>query len=174
MGVVYLALVQGPGGFNKLLVVKELKAELAEDPQFLTMFLDEAKLAARLNHPNIVQTNEVGNDGSRHFMAMDYLDGRTYERIRRRAKHIGSDAFTLQMQLLVICDVLNALTYAHKLTDFDGKPLQVVHRDVTPNNVFITFDGQVKVLDFGIAKANNHKHETQAGAIKGKLSYMAP
>ncbi|HEY4055538.1 MAG TPA: protein kinase, partial [Kofleriaceae bacterium] len=102
------------------------------------------------------------------------LDGRTYERIRRRAKHIGSNAFTLQMQLLVICDVLNALTYAHKLTDFDGKPLQVVHRDVTPNNVFITFDGQVKVLDFGIAKANNHKHETQAGAIKGKLSYMAP
>ena len=174
MGVVYLALNQGPSGFSKLVVVKELKGELIEDPSFLTMFLDEARLAARLNHPNIVQTNEVGSDNERHFMAMEYLDGRTYERIRRRAKHVGESAFTLQMQLHVLCDVLGALDYAHKLTDFDGTPLHVVHRDVSPNNVFITFDGHVKVLDFGIAKAADHHHETQAGAVKGKLSYMAP
>src|SRR3954466_16129171 len=85
MGIVYLAMVHGPGGFNKLVVVKELKPELVEDPGFLAMFLDEARLAARLNHPHIVQTNEVGNDGNRYFMAMDYLDGRGLDRVRRRS-----------------------------------------------------------------------------------------
>ncbi len=174
MGVVYLALVQGPGGFSKLVVVKELKTDLVEDPTFLTMFLDEARLAARLNHPNIVQTNEVGNEGDRHFMAMDYLDGRTYERVRRRAKNAHAGSLTLPMQVHVVCNVLAALEYAHNLADFDGSPLEVVHRDVSPNNVFITFDGHVKVLDFGIAKAADHEHETVAGAVKGKLTYMAP
>ncbi len=173
MGIVYLALVQGPGGFSKLVVIKELKVELAEDPSFLTMFLDEARLAARLNHPSIVQTNEVGSEGNRHFMAMDYLDGRTYERVRRRSKNAGN-TFTLPMQLKVFCDVLGALDYAHEIADFDGKRLAVVHRDVSPNNVFVTFDGHIKVLDFGIAKAADHNHETVAGAVKGKLSYMAP
>ena len=89
MGIVYLAMAQGPGGFNKLVVVKELKPDLVEDPAFLAMFLDEARLAARLNHPNIVQTNEVGNDASRYFMAMDYLEGRTFDRLRRRSFKVG-------------------------------------------------------------------------------------
>src|ERR1700755_544464 len=89
MGIVYLAMVQGPGGFNKLVVVKELKPELVEEPAFLTMFLDEARLAARLSHPNIVQTNEVGNAGDRYFMAMDYLDGRGLDQIPRRSKIVG-------------------------------------------------------------------------------------
>src|SRR5215510_1054675 len=91
MGVVYLAVVQGPGGFNKLVVVKELKPELIDEPAFLTMFLDEARLAARLSHPNIVHTNEVGNDGNRYFMAMDYLDGRGLDRVRRRAVSSGNE-----------------------------------------------------------------------------------
>jgi eukaryotic-like serine/threonine-protein kinase len=173
MGVVYLAMVQGPGGFNKLVVVKELKPELVEEPAFLTMFLDEARLAARLSHANIVQTNEVGNDGDRYFMAMDYLDGRGLDQIRRRSKTAGF-GLSVPMQIRVICDMLAGLDYAHKLTDFDGTPLNIVHRDVSPQNVFVTFDGQVKLLDFGIAKAANSMHETHAGVVKGKVSYMSP
>src|SRR4051812_2820802 len=173
MGVVYLALVQGPGKFNKLVVVKELKPELVEEPAFLTMFLDEARLAARLNHQNIVQTNEVDNDGDRYFMAMDYLDGRGLDQVRRRTRTAGF-GLSAPMQLRVICDMLAGLDYAHNLTDFDGTPLNIVHRDVSPQNVFITFDGQVKLLDFGIAKAADSMHETHAGVLKGKVSYMSP
>ncbi|HEY0194570.1 MAG TPA: serine/threonine-protein kinase, partial [Kofleriaceae bacterium] len=173
MGVVYLAMVQGPGGFNKLVVVKELKPELVEEPAFLMMFLDEARLAARLSHPSIVQTNEVGNDGDRYFMAMDYLDGRGLDHVRRRTRTAGF-GLTQAMHLRVLCDVLSGLDYAHKLTDFDGTPLNIVHRDVSPQNVFLTFDGQVKLLDFGIAKASDSMHETHAGVVKGKVSYMSP
>ena len=173
MGIVYLAMAQGPGGFNKLVVIKELKPDLVEDPAFLAMFLDEARLAARLNHPHIVTTNEVGQDGQRYFMAMDYLDGRTLDRVRRRSAAAGSP-FTLAMQIRVVCDVLAGLEYAHNLADFDGRPLGIVHRDVSPQNVFITFDGQVKVVDFGIAKAADSTNETRAGMLKGKIVYMAP
>lgn len=173
MGIVYLAMARGPGGFNKLVVVKELKPELVDEPAFLTMFLDEARLAARLSHPNIVQTNEVGNDGRRTFMAMDYLDGRSLDRARKRS-HGSSWSLTLPLHLRIVCDVLSGLDYAHRLTDFDGTPLHLVHRDISPSNVFITFDGQVKLLDFGIAKTTDSSQETRAGVLKGKLSYMAP
>jgi eukaryotic-like serine/threonine-protein kinase len=173
MAIVYLALVQGPGGFNKLVVVKELKPELAEEPAFLAMFLDEARLAAKLSHVNIVQTNEVGNDGKRTFMAMDYLDGRGLDRVRRRAHASGQD-LSLPIHLRILCDMLGGLHYAHTLTDFDGTPLSIVHRDVSPQNVFVTFDGQVKLLDFGIAKAADSLHETRVGVLKGKVSYMSP
>jgi serine/threonine-protein kinase len=173
MGIVYLAAAQGPGGFTKLVVVKELKPDFAEEPTFLTMFLDEARLAARLSHPNIVQTNEVGNDGDRYFMAMDYLDGRGLDRVRRRTRSTGR-GLSRSLELRVICEVLAGLEYAHTLADFDGTPLDIVHRDVSPQNVFITFDGQVKLLDFGIAKARDSMHETHAGVLKGKIAYMAP
>src|ERR1700733_13914305 len=108
MGIVYLAMVQGPGGFNKLVVIKELKPELVEEPAYLQMFLDEARLAARLNHPNIVQTNEVGNDGDRYFLAMDYLDGRGLDQVRRRARSIGK-GLSQAMYLRVLCDMLAGL-----------------------------------------------------------------
>ena len=173
MAIVYLALVQGPGGFNKLVVVKELKPELVEEPAFLAMFLDEARLAAKLSHANIVQTNEVGNDGKRYFMAMDYLDGRGLDRVRRRARASGQE-LSLPIHLRVLCDMLAGLQYAHALTDFDGTPLAIVHRDVSPQNVFVTFDGQIKLLDFGIAKAADSLHETRVGVLKGKVSYMSP
>jgi serine/threonine-protein kinase len=173
MGVVYLANVQGPGGFNKLVVVKELKPDLVEEPTFLTMFLDEARLAARLSHPNIVQTNEVGSDGSRYFIAMEYLEGRCLDDVRRRVRTAGL-GLSPAMQLRVISDILAGLEYAHKLTDFDGTPLNIVHRDVSPQNVFLTFNGHIKLLDFGIAKASDSSHETNAGVLKGKVSYMSP
>jgi serine/threonine protein kinase len=170
MGVVSLAVSHGPARFSKLLVVKELKPELVEDSSFLEMFLEEARLAARLNHPNIVQTYEVGAEGTRHFMVMDYLEGVTLAGILRKK----SDAFTLPMHIRVLCETLQALDYAHTLKDFDGTPLGIVHRDATPQNVFVTFDGTVKLVDFGIAKALDSSVETRAGVLKGKPAYMAP
>jgi serine/threonine-protein kinase len=170
MGVVSLAVALGPARFSKLLVVKELKPELVEDTSFLEMFLEEARLAARLNHPNIVQTYEIGAEGKRHFMVMDYLEGVTLSSILRKK---GND-FTLAMHIRVLCETLQALDYAHNLKDFDGSPLGIVHRDATPQNVFLTFDGTVKLVDFGIAKALDSVVETRAGVLKGKPAYMAP
>lgn len=172
MSEVYLAIVAGPAGFNKLVVIKLIKGELAEDPDFISMFLEEARLSARLSHPNVVQTNEVGEFGGRYFIAMEYLEGQPYSRILHR---LGRDrGLPLGMSLRILTDVLAGLQYAHDLADFDGSPLGVVHRDVTPHNVFVTYDGQVKVVDFGIAKAMNSSHETRTGMLKGKVGYMAP
>src|SRR5215468_3006277 len=170
MADVYLAVVQGPAGFNKLVVIKKTRSELTRDPEFIAMFLDEARLAARLNHPNVVQTHEVGQEGDRYFIAMEYLDGQPLNRIRARA---GS-SFGVNLQVRVLADVLAGLHHAHELCDFDGTPLGVVHRDATPQNVFVTYDGLIKVVDFGIAKAVDSSAETRTGVVKGKVTYMAP
>ena len=165
MGVVYLATSHGPARFSKLLVVKELKPEFVEDSAFLEMFLEEARLAARLNHANIVQTYEVGTDGRRHFLVMDYLDGMPLSRVLKQG-------LSLPLHVRVLIETLQGLHHAHTLTDFNGTPLGLVHRDATPQNVFLTFDGQVKLVDFGIAKAKDSNLETQSGVLKGKPSYM--
>ncbi len=172
MAEVFLAVVAGPGGFSKLVVVKVMKPELLEEPDSRTMFLDEGRLAARLNHPNIVQTNEVGIEGESHFIAMEFLDGQPLHRILRRAKK--ADGIPLNWHLYFLAEVLHALEYAHAVEDYDGTPLRMVHRDVTPHNVFVTYTGQVKLCDFGIAKTMSSSVETQAGVLKGKVSYMAP
>lgn len=170
MGIVYLAVAQGPARFSKLLVVKELRPELVEDTSFLEMFLEEARLAARLSHPNIVQTYEISAGGTRPYIVMDYLDGVPLARILRRK----SPKFTLGMHLRVISEMLSGLHYAHTLRDFDGTALGIVHRDISPQNVFITFDGTAKLVDFGIAKAHDSSIETRTGVLKGKPAYMAP
>jgi serine/threonine-protein kinase len=173
MGIVYLALVRGPGGFNKLFVLKILKDHLAEDPKLVFMFLEEARLAAKLSHPNVVQTIEVGSDGRRHYIAMEYLDGQSLYRVLARARR--NDApMPLAYQLYVLSQLLEGLQYAHGVTDFDGTTLNLVHRDVSPGNVFLTYDGLVKVLDFGIAKALDSTNDTRTGMLKGKIAYMAP
>jgi serine/threonine-protein kinase len=172
MAEVFLAIASGPAGFNKLVVLKQIRDQLADDPEFLAMFLDEARLAARLNHPNVVQTNEVGEDGRRYFIAMEYLEGQPLNRIVQRLAKDGR--LTLPMHVRILIDALAGLHYAHELADFDGTPLQVVHRDATPHNIFVTYAGQVKVVDFGIAKALGSSAETRAGVLKGKVSYMAP
>src|SRR5262249_20003238 len=147
MARVLLTVASGPGGVQKLLVVKELRDELAEQPEARTMFLTEARLAARLNHPNVVQTYEVVEEGGQHLLVVEYLEGQSLDRILKRARHeIG-----LEGQLRILCDVLAGLHYAHDLADYDGRPLGVVHRDVSPHNVFVTYDGHVKLVDFGIA-----------------------
>jgi serine/threonine-protein kinase len=171
MASVFLSVVPGPAGFNKLLVVKLLKEELVHDPDFLSMFLNEARLAARLNHANVVHTYEVGVDGDQHFLVMDYLDGQPLHAILRRVRR---ERMPLDVHVRILADMLAGLHYAHTLTDFDGTPLHVVHRDVSPQNVFVTYDGQVKVVDFGIAKAAGATSTTQSGVFKGKMSYVAP
>jgi ABC-type branched-subunit amino acid transport system substrate-binding protein/tRNA A-37 threonylcarbamoyl transferase component Bud32 len=173
MSEVYLTLVQGGlGGFQKLVAVKLLRRDLAEDEGFRRMFLEEARLTARLNHPNVVQTNDVGEDQGRYYIAMEYLEGQTFERVRRARN--ASKLFPLTMQIQMLADVLAGLHYAHELVDYDGSPLAIVHRDVTPSNVFITYDGQVKLVDFGIAKVLDSLNHTKVGVLKGKARYMAP
>jgi serine/threonine-protein kinase len=172
MGNVYLGVAQGPGGFHKLVAVKELRPEFSGDEAYVSMFLEEARLAARLTHPNIVQTNEVGSDGGRHFMVMEYLDGRSLYRVARHGARLGG--LPLGAHLRIIAEALRGLHHAHELRGFDGEPLGIVHRDVSPLNVLVTFDGQAKVLDFGVAKAVDSAFETQAGILKGRLAYMAP
>jgi len=174
MGEVYLALARGPVGFQKLHVLKFLRDDLTSDlhDESLRMFEDEARIAARLNHPNVVQCHELAFDKGRPYLAMEYLDGQPLSRIQHRAQ-LGAAGFTLEMRLLVLAHVLDALEYAHELKDFDGSSLHVVHRDVSPDNVFVTYAGQVKLVDFGIAKTL-HSRRTSTGVVKGKLRYMAP
>jgi serine/threonine-protein kinase len=172
MATVFLAAATGPAGFTKLVVVKELKPELAEDPEFMAMFLDEARLAARLSHPNIVQTYEVSGEAGRHAIVMEYLDGQPLSRIRSKIAEFGDKGEAVMLR--IIADALAGLHHAHELKDYDGSPLSVVHRDISPHNVFITYDGQAKVVDFGIAKAADTVSQTRVGVIKGKLSYMSP
>jgi len=172
MADVYLAVVHGPVGFNKLTVIKRLRPSLADEPEFLSMFLDEARLAARLNHPNVVQTNEVAEVDGIYFIAMEYLDGQPLNRILHRAVKAGD--LPQGLLLRIVADSLAGLHHAHELLDYDGSPIEVVHRDASPHNIFVTYDGQTKVVDFGIAKAATRSAETRGGVLKGKIAYMAP
>lgn len=167
---VYLAVVRGPQGFSKLVVLKVPKPSQDEHLGANGSFLNEARLAARLNHPNIVETYEVFEYRDVPIIIMQYLEGQSLSAIVARER----DRFSVSMYLHVFCDTLAGLHHSHELRGYDGKPLNVVHRDVSPQNIFITYDGQVKVLDFGIAKLVGNPDETATGIIKGKLSYMAP
>lgn len=169
---VWLAMARGPSGFNKLVVLKTVRGELFDNAAIVEMFLEEARLAARLNHPHIVQTNEVFEQSQHPVIVMEYLDGLPFSAVMERQRE-GS-ALALAMLLRILSDALSGLHAAHELLDYDGTPLRVVHRDVSPQNLFVTFAGQVKVLDFGIAQFNASGETTESGVIKGKLRYMAP
>ncbi len=173
-GEVFLALSKGPGGVQKLVVVKMLHPHLQEDPRVVAMFLDEARLAAKLKHPNIVQTLQVGSDDEgRHFIAMTFLEGLPLHRILARFGQ-RDERMPPEIAVRIATEVLAGLAYAHELQEPDGTPLQIVHRDVSPANVFVTWDGSVKLLDFGIAKAARRRVDTDSGTIKGKFGYIAP
>ncbi len=174
MAEVFLGVASGLGGFTKLLVVKRIHPQLMDEPEFLTMFLDEARLAARLSHPNVVHTLEVNqSEDGLPFIAMEYLEGQSLDRVVRQARR-DSVEVARSFGLGVVVRALEGLHYAHTLKDYDGTQLQVVHRDISPSNLFITYQGVTKVLDFGIAKATTQIAETRTGRIKGKISYMAP
>jgi eukaryotic-like serine/threonine-protein kinase len=171
MAQVYLALQRGAFSSEKLVVIKQLRPELVSDEVFLTMFMDESRIALQLHHPNVVHTYEVGSDAGVHFLAMEFLEGLTLTQIVRKA---GPDGLPLNVHVWILTQVLAGLSYAHELRALDGEPLGIVHRDVSPSNVMVTSSGEVKLLDFGIAKAAGALSFTQQGVIKGKLGYVAP
>src|ERR1043165_3645421 len=165
---IYLARIGGAAGFEKYVVVKCLHDHLADDPEFVKMFLDEARLAAYLDHSNIVQTMELGEYENRHFMAMEVLAGPSLARVVRRAGEIP-----VPLVLNMVAQSCAGLHYAHE-RNANGKPLNIVHRDISPQNLVVSFEGVVKLVDFGIAKAELRETRTQSGTIKGKFAYMSP
>jgi serine/threonine-protein kinase len=173
MADVFLAQVSGLSGFSKLAVVKRPREAQSLESEMLRMFLDEARLSAKLNHPNVINTFEVGTDSSGLFIAMEFLDGQPLSRIHRHTQGKGT-VFPLRLRVQVLRDVLTALDYAHNLCDYNREPLHIVHRDVSPQNVFVLYTGQAKLVDFGIAKAASTMSETRTGVLKGKLAYMPP
>jgi eukaryotic-like serine/threonine-protein kinase len=171
MSEVFLALMSGALGSNKPVVIKRLWPELASDPTHVQMFMDEARLSLRMAHPNVIHAFESGIDDDRHFLALEYLDGQSLKHLIEAAGQNGGLGLPLAMK--IICDVLMALEYVHELQDFSGRTLHIVHRDVSPQNVFITYEGNVKLVDFGIAQFGGAAPaSTRAG--QGRVAYMAP
>jgi serine/threonine protein kinase len=170
MAEVFLSVAPGPMGFNKLAVLKRLKSP--DDDAHVKMFLDEARLAARLNHPNIVHTYEVG-ESEGYFIAMEYLEGQSLQALLTRLAS-RREGLSEPLVAYIAAQVLKGLHHAHELCDFDGAPIGIVHRDVSPQNLYLTYGGEVKVLDFGIAKARMNSAQTETGVLKGKVRYMAP
>ncbi|MEQ1570517.1 MAG: serine/threonine-protein kinase [Myxococcota bacterium] len=161
------------GSPDSVVAIKEVLPEHAEDSAFQTMFLDEMRMAQALQHPNIVRTLDVGAHDKGFFLVMEFLHGRTLRDLMRTRSSRGG-GLTLAAALTVVRGMAAGLQYAHDRTDDEGRPLNVVHRDVSPANVFLTWSGEVKLLDFGIAKAGTQRHETMAGTLKGKIPYMSP
>jgi serine/threonine-protein kinase len=173
MAEVYLARRAGPHGFQKVVAVKRILPQLAQDQDFVAMFVDEARVCARLAHPNIVQVFDFGEHDGELYMAMEFVDGTTAARLVRAAASRGEEV-PLEAALYIALSVLRGLDYAHNARDDEGKPLDLVHRDVSPGNVLIDRSGAVKLTDFGIARAAEIERRTDAGQLKGKLGYMSP
>ncbi|GMT97387.1 hypothetical protein KH5H1_15060 [Corallococcus caeni] len=173
MGAVYLARQKGPVGFQKLLVVKRLLPHLSEDDEFLQMFLDEARIAALLNHPNIAQIYEMGDVDGQYYIAMEYVHGEPLGSLVPRASaHPGG--FPLGLRCRIIAEAAAGLDAAHNARSPSGRKLSLIHRDVSPQNVLVGFNGGVKLIDFGVAKAQGKLSQTVVGTIKGKHAYMSP
>ncbi|HVG60885.1 MAG TPA: protein kinase, partial [Hyalangium sp.] len=174
MAEVFLAKAAGPMGFEKTLVVKRILPHLAEDPTFVEMFLGEAKLAAQLNHPNIVQIFDFGEADGEYFLAMEYIDGPNLRVLIKRARTAGMP-LPPALCARLIASACEGLAFAHDFNDpATGESLGLIHRDISPDNILVSRQGAVKVVDFGIAKAAGQSHKTQSGVIKGKLAYMPP
>jgi serine/threonine-protein kinase len=173
MAEVYLALSGDLPGFRTLVVVKRILPHLASNAQFIRMFLDEARLAALLDHPNIVRIIEVGHDGEDYFLVMELVQGKPLSAVLRKAAREHKPP-TPALTSYLIAQAASGLAYAHTLTDGEGRPLGVVHRDVSPQNVLISFEGAVKMIDFGVARAFGRVAHTSPGGLKGKIDYMSP
>jgi serine/threonine protein kinase len=172
MAELFVARASGLEGFEKLVVLKRILPQLATNADFIKMFLDEARIAALLHHPNIAQVYDFGRAGESYFFTMEYVPGKDLREILRAAKRRGG--IPLEHALGIILGVAAGLHYAHERVGIDGEPLGIVHRDVSPANVLVTRDGGVKLVDFGVAKARSRQTETRAGTLKGKIAYMSP
>jgi serine/threonine-protein kinase len=173
MATVHYGRLLGPVGFARTVAIKRLHAQLANDPEFVSMFLDEARLAARVRHPNVVQTLDVVALDGELFLVMDYVQGESLWRLMH-AVRAGKQTIPLEIVSSIVCGTLHGLNAAHEATNESGEPLHIVHRDVSPHNVVAGADGIARVLDFGVAKAAGRVHTTREGQLKGKLAYMAP
>jgi len=173
MAEVFKAKRSGVEGFEKIVALKRILPHLSENKEFLDMFVDEAKMVAGLSHPHIVQIFDLGRIESSYYIAMEYVHGRDLRSIIRRARDKGL-RMPLDLGLRVASQVCSALEYAHRKKDEQGRPMEIVHRDVSPQNILITFEGDVKLADFGIAKAATKASNTDRGALRGKLLYMSP
>jgi serine/threonine protein kinase len=173
MAQIYLARLTGIGGFERYVALKTIRGERARDPAAVTMLLDEARLVAALHHHNIAQVHEVGVAGDAHYLVMEYVHGETARSLLERA--LERDArLPLAVSLAIVASAAAGLHHAHECTDGSGEPLGIVHRDVSPSNILIGYDGAVKLIDFGIARAEQRQTETQTGILKGKSGYMSP
>ena len=173
MAEIYLARSLGIEGFEKHVVLKKILPQHAQKPAFVRMFLDEARLAAKLQHQNIAQVYDIGRLGDGYFFVMEYLHGRDLRSIKREHRARGA-RLPIHHALTIAAGVAAGLDYAHNASDGRGRPLGLVHRDVSPSNVVVTFDGAIKLVDFGIARAGDTPSETRSGALKGKVPYMSP
>jgi serine/threonine protein kinase len=173
MAEIYLARARGTAGFEKLVVLKRILPGVAADPTFVQMFLDEARLAATLQHPNIADVYDVGEEEGAYFFTMEFVHGQDVRAIRHEIRKRG-DNVPLAVGLAIVHGVASALDYAHDKTGPDGKKLGLVHRDVSSSNVLVSYDGAIKLVDFGIARATVSQHKTQTGTLKGKIPYMSP
>jgi serine/threonine protein kinase/Tfp pilus assembly protein PilF len=173
MAELFRAKLTGAQGFEKLIAVKKILPNLSREENLVTAFIDEAKLAALLHHENIIQIYDFGSMDDQYFIAMEYLFGKDLRTITRtaRAKDL---ALGLENILYIVSRICAGLDYSHHLRDLQGKPLNIIHRDINPQNILITYEGQVKIIDFGIAKAASHNTQTRENLIKGKLAYMSP
>jgi serine/threonine protein kinase len=173
MAEVFRAKRTGVEGFEKVLAVKRILPHLSDNKEFVEMFVDEAKMVAGLTHPNIVQIFDLGKIDATYFIAMEYVHGKDLRTILKRAKERGL-RIPLDLSVLVVSKVCSALEYAHRKRDEQGEALKIVHRDISPQNILISFEGEVKLTDFGIAKATSKASSTDRGALRGKLLYMSP
>lgn len=170
MAEVYLASVDGPGGFSRPVALKLVLPHLVEQRRFVKLFEQEGRIAAHLNHPNIVQVFELGYEEDELFLVMEFVDGRTLQNVLAAA----DGPLPLRCALSIMISTATAIHHAHEATNTEGQPLHLVHRDISPSNVMVRHDGQVKVVDFGIAKALTETSLTKTGSLKGKAGYMSP
>ena len=173
MAVVYLAFETGDSGLQRLVVIKQILPQHGEDQAFLRMFQQEARLAANINHPNVVEIHELGTWDEQPFLAMEYVSGVPLNILMRRAAENGV-AVPVGVAIGIIAQACAGAHAAHDLRDPGGQPANLVHRDLTPHNLMIAETGHIKILDFGVAKANTNQDKTETGMLKGKLPYMSP
>ena len=173
MAELFKARQRGVQRSDQIVAIKRILPHLSDNDEFVRMFIDEAKLAAQLSHPNIVQIFDLGKAGGSYYIAMEYVDGRDLRSLLRKVREYKLPV-PERLAASIIMKVASALDYAHRKRAIDDKELRLVHRDISPQNILISFDGVVKLVDFGIAKAANKSAQTQSGALKGKLLYMSP
>src|SRR5262245_54998212 len=173
MAEVFKAKSFGVEGFEKILAIKRILPSLAEDGDFIDMFIDEAKICGQLNHANICQIFELGKCQDSHFIAMEYVWGKDLLQIQNRFRKLRQ-TMKPEMAGYIAAKMCEGLDYAHKKKDATGKPLGVIHRDISPQNILVSYEGELKIIDFGIAKAAVRSSKTQAGVLKGKFGYMSP